>query len=484
MLDAQKQSRQAESAGDALYRQQLYGPALSFFHEAIRLRPASADTHYKVASAAWRAGELSLVEKHLLDAIQIDPRHAWAHEALGLWYLNRDRLEPALRHTAVAAELEPDNVEFVVSRAFVLAADGRAAEAWELLSPVLGHRLAGDRAAALYARIAPQIGQAHQAAAWVARILETRASERSDRRHLHFAAASLLDKMGRYDEAFEQARRAHQLSAPRRSLTPRIEEMARKIDCCTVARLRSLPHAAHGSARPVFIVGMPRSGTSLIEQVLASHPAIFGAGELEHLPRLACDLNTEGLAYPWGLDTMSSGKADRLAGEYLAAIHAINATAAYITDKQATNFMYLDLVELLFPSSHVIHCLRDPLDTCLSCFMTDMDAGDEFPFGDLAQLGILYRQYRLLMDHWKQVLSVRMLEVRYEDVVTDLEGQTRRLLEFLGLPWDRRCLEFYKNTQPVLTASREQVRRPIYASSVGRWAHYRKHLSALIKALA
>ena len=476
--------RRIESAGDQLYLQLNYEPALGLFLEALRLGPESASLHYKVASAAWKAGQLALVEQHLLAAIGIDPRHAWAHEALGLWYLNRDRLEPALRHSAAALELEPRNVHFLVSRAFVLAADQKPEEAWQLLAPVLADPLAGDRAATLYARIAPEIGQEQQAAAWAATRINNAAGDRSDRRHLHFAAANLMDEMGRYNEAFDQAALAQQMASGRRSLAVRTLEMAEKIDRCTAARLRSWPRATPASARPVFIVGMPRSGTSLIEQVLASHPDVFGAGELDYLPRLAIDLQLERAAQKGSVEPLSTTEANALARQYLNALEALNPTAKYVTDKQSTNFMYLDLVQALFPDCHVIHCLRDPLDTCLSCFMTDMDAADEFPFGDLRQLGVFHRQYRRLMDHWKQVLNVRMMEVWYEDLVTDLEGQTRRLLEFLGLPWDRQCLEFYKNARPVLTASREQVRRPIYASSVGRAAHYRTHLSALINALA
>lgn len=476
--------RRIESAGDQLYFQQNYEPALGLFLEALRLGPQSTTIHYKVASAAWKAGQPRLVELHLLEAVRIDPRHAWAHEGLGLWYLNRDRLEPALRHSAAALELEPRNVHFIVSRAFVLAADRKPEEAWQLLAPVLADPLAGDRAATLYARIAPDIGHEQQAAAWATSRINDGAGDRSDRRHLHFAAANLLDKMGRYDEAFEQAALAQQMASGRRSLDVRTVEMAAKIDRCTAARIRSWPRATHASARPVFIVGMPRSGTSLIEQVLASHPDVFGAGELDYLPRLANDLHIERPTPKESFEPLSTAEADAVAGQYLLALEALNPTAKCVTDKQSTNFMYLDLVQVLFPDSHIIHCLRDPVDTCLSCFMTDMDAGEEFPFGDLRQLGVFYRQYRWLMDHWKQVLNVRMIEVRYEELVTDLEGHTRRLLEFLGLPWDRQCLEFYKNTRPVLTASREQVRRPIYASSVGRAAHYRKHLSELINSLA
>jgi hypothetical protein len=156
--------------------------------------------------------------------------------------------------------------------------------------------------------------------------------------------------------------------------------------------------------------------------------------------------------------------------------------AAYVTDKMPHNFMYLGLVALLFPDCHVIHCTRDPLDMCLSCYTTHFAAGHEFSH-DLRHLGLFYRDYERLMAHWEMVVNFPMVEMRYEAVVADLEGQARRLLGFLDLPWDERCLGFHRTHRAVATASTAQVRRPIYASSVGRWRKYEKHLGELIEAL-
>jgi hypothetical protein len=147
-----------------------------------------------------------------------------------------------------------------------------------------------------------------------------------------------------------------------------------------------------------------------------------------------------------------------------------------------TNFLFLGLIEVLFPECHVVHCTRNPLDTCLSCFMTYFANGHEFSH-DLSHLGTYYRDYCRLMAHWRGVLGVRMTEVKYEEVVADLEGQARRLLEFLGLPWDDRCLRFHQTARAVPTASSAQVRRPLYTTSLDRWKHYEKHLGDLIDAL-
>jgi hypothetical protein len=193
-----------------------------------------------------------------------------------------------------------------------------------------------------------------------------------------------------------------------------------------------------------------------------------------------------GLAHPESLGPTSAAEADRAAVQYLSALDAAGggagAGAERVVDKQPLNFLVLELVEILFPGCRVIHCVRDPLDTCLSCYMTHFEQANEFKL-DLGHLGSYYRDYRRLMDHWKSVLTVPILDLRYEEVVGDLEGQARRLLSFLDLPWDDRCLRFYENRRVVRTASSEQVRRPIYTSSVGRWRHYEKHLGPLLDAL-
>jgi hypothetical protein len=300
--------------------------------------------------------------------------------------------------------------------------------------------------------------------------------------------------MGRFDQAFEQARtgnervrsvsRVHEPAAHAQWVTRKIAYFSRK-------RIKSLPRATLETRRPVFIVGMPRSGTTLIEQILASHPAVHGAGELQTLRLIAKGSAgsdwSEGEPYPECLDGLSLARANRLAAHYLREVESLaadanRADATYITDKQPLNFLILDLVEILFPGCHVIHCIRNPLDTCLSNFITNFEGGNEFKF-DLAHLGQYHRDYRRLMDHWKKVLNVPMLDVRYEDLVLDTEGQVRRLLEFLGLPWDERCMKYYENARQVRTASEDQVRRPIYTSAIGRWKHYERHLGELIAAL-
>ena len=182
--------------------------------------------------------------------------------------------------------------------------------------------------------------------------------------------------------------------------------------------------------------------------------------------------------YPHCLDRLTLDQIDGMAQIYLQPLRAMNPQAKRITDKLPLNFLHLGLIEILFPGARVIHCRRDAMDTCLSCYMSSFREGHEFKY-DLSNLGHFYRQYERLMAHWKANLDLPMLEVQYEELVEDSEGQSRRMIEFLDLPWDKRCLQFARTARPVATASLHQVRQPIYRSSMQRWRHYEKHLGDL-----
>jgi hypothetical protein len=338
----------------------------------------------------------------------------------------------------------------------------------------------------IFARLAPAFKREVDAIGLIDRLLQAPHVTASERVPLHFAAAGLLDRLNRFDEAFLHARLGNEGSRRDYKSSHHSAQMQHRIDYYTPAKLHDLPRASHGNRRPVFIVGMIRSGTSLIEQILASHPQVYGGGELNFLSRIANSAAraawTEGEIYPEFLDTISLRRANHLAESYLSSIAALNATAAYVTDKMPHNFLYLGLIALLFPDCHIIHCMRDARDTCLSCYTTYFAAAHDYTH-DLTDLASFWKDYRRFMAHWKTTLNFPMLEINYEDVVADLEGQTRRLLEFLDLPWDERCLNFHLNTRTVATASADQIRKRLYASSVGRWKHYESHLGPLLAAL-
>ncbi len=237
------------------------------------------------------------------------------------------------------------------------------------------------------------------------------------------------------------------------------------------------------SERPIFILGMMRSGSTLVEQILASHPKVAGGGELTAFI-LDAGRPEGALAYPDFVPGLDKPAMKTRAARYLAAVEAAAPGAERVTDKMPSNFLWAGLIHLLFPNAVILHTVRDPLDTCVSCF-TKLFLEDHPHTYDLGELGRFYRRYEKLMAHWHRVLPKgRILDVRYEDVVADLEGQARRILKHCGLRWDRRVLDFHANTRPIRTASVAQVRQPLYGSAVGRARAYDEFLGPLKEALA
>jgi hypothetical protein len=251
--------------------------------------------------------------------------------------------------------------------------------------------------------------------------------------------------------------------------------------------MRAGKRRGNPSYLPVFIVGMPRSGTSLIEQMLASHPKVFGAGELTTFHNAVCELAEPGgasLPFPELLLSLPKHRLRALGDRYLGAVKVLAPAAARITDKMPGNFRYAGLIHLVLPNARIIHSRRDPIDTCPSCFSIQFTAGGSEYSYDLGELGRCYRAYEELMAHWRKVLpSGVMIDVQYEDLVQNPEREARRMVAHCGLDWDKRCLDVQSTERPVRTASAAQVRQPLYRSSIGRWRPGQEILQSLLDGL-
>ncbi len=244
-------------------------------------------------------------------------------------------------------------------------------------------------------------------------------------------------------------------------------------------RFERPPVAVPGSDRPIFVVGVPRSGTTLVEQILASHPEITGAGELATLQAVVRSAG----AYPACVAGLGADDEAALGRAYLDAIAPLAGGDRRMVDKMPSNFLFAGLIHRMLPDAQIIHVRRDPVDTCLSCYSKLFTREQLFAY-DLTELGLFYRSYERLMDHWRAVLPAdRFIEVMYEDVVSDLETESRRLVAFCGLAWDRACLDFHRTGRIIRTASVNQARQPLHADSVGRWRRYARQLVPLIETL-
>jgi Flp pilus assembly protein TadD len=485
-----KRLRELADRGQQFLRQERFADALRCYQEVLELQPNVAGAHVGLAVAADGARRDALVEKHAAEGVRLSPENPLPHHLLARWSYRNGQVERGIGHSARAVELAPRNAEFVVQHATLLFAAGRAADAVAALKPLIAAGSADRWLASLYARLAPSVDEEAAALEFVEKALRAPGlpPDPGGAPLLHFDAAKLLDRAGRFGEAFDHARRANEILkgwAPRHDPDQHTAAISRRIDYFTADRVAALPRATHESRRPIFILGMPRSGTTLVEQILGCHPSVHAGGELQALRLLARDLSGAKWAqepYPASFEDLSVARANTLAADYLATLSGINADAPFVTDKQPLNFLILEVIELLFPRSRIIHCGRGALDTCLSCYMTNFEVPNAYKF-DLAHLGAYYRDYLRLMDHWRKVHTVPILDVRYEDLVLDTRGQVRRILEFLELPWDEACMRYYDNPRVAHTASVDQVRRPIYTASIGRWKHYEKQLAPLIKAL-
>jgi tetratricopeptide (TPR) repeat protein len=474
-------ARREALAGDVLAARGQLPAACVHYEQAIRLQPDNAQLYCQLGAFQWRLGRVE-AGASFQKAVQLSPHFAMAHAALAAWSLQQGLVESADQASRRAMELAPQDNSVMQARAAVLEALGELDNAWHLVERLVQRGFITMPLIRLYGRMARYHGQQQQALELVENQLAIASRSAQDQARLHFTAAELLDSLGRYDDAFDHARRGNQLVRP--AYNPKVHERTFDvlIDYFTRQRLGALPRGRDQSEKPVFIVGMPRSGTSLVEQMLASHPAVHGAGELDFMAHVWAGtlqmLSARPAQYPACLDRLTVDQADGMAQIYLLPLIALNPTAARITDKLPLNFLHLGLIALLLPGARIIDCRRDPRDTCLSCFMAMFEAGNNFKY-DLNHTAHFYGQYRRLMRHWQKALDLPILEVSYEALVTDAEQQTRRMLEFVGLPWDERCLRFHESKRPVTTSSMQQVRRPLYQSSIGRWRHYERHLLEL-----
>ena len=306
-------------------------------------------------------------------------------------------------------------------------------------------------------------------------------SARSD---LHFALGKIKDDCADYDHAFHHYEQANRLVAT--TLSFNREKFRRSLDLLEISFspvfFETRGHSGQRSETPVFIVGMPRSGTTLVEQILASHPAVYGAGELPFIDQLTRQIGGP-VGYPRSAIGMDGHLAFELSERYLRQVQALSESALRITDKMPTNFFHLGFIASLFPRARIIHCRREPLDTCLSLYCQQFETGHEWAY-NLSDIAYFYNGYSRLMSHWKKVLPVAFYDIQYEQLITDSENVTRQLIEFCGLPWSSTCLEFYKLERAVLTSSNWQVRQPLYTQSIGRWRFYERHLDTLRRELS
>ena len=310
-----------------------------------------------------------------------------------------------------------------------------------------------------------------------------------DKAYFHFALAQGCEVNGKYDEAFFHLERGNRIKNDQSqySIERMEKELQAQIEVCDEALFRDLGKGGHEAKDPIFILGLPRAGSTLIEQILASHSMIDGTLELPNILSIAQSLRGDDIYgklgnYPKSMESLIIEQREDLGKGYIEDTRMHRKDAPMFTDKMPNNFRHIGLIHLIMPNAKIIDARRYSLDCCFSMFKQLFAQGQEFSYG-LAEAGSYYNSYVKLMDHWDRVLPNKVLKVNNEDIIEDLEGQVRRMLEFLELPYEEECISFYETDRSVRTASSEQVRRPINKDGMERWKPYSKHLKPLLNSL-
>ena len=464
--------------------------ALEYFKRALAGKPNDPFVRCGLASALFETLDVAAAEFHLGKALKLHPNLPPALCLLAECRLAVGDYAEAMRLYEEALQLAPNEPRTLTGYADLLVTLGETERARSIYRKALEFSVSPARALAGLSSLERPQKNSPQAAE-ILRLLGTTGLRPAERCRLSYAAGAIAQSAGDYDEAFLRFRDAKKLGASTFQLDA--HRQALKTIKATFTRdfFARRSRFGHRSTRPVFVLGMPRSGTTLVEQILSRHPDVAAAGELFDIGQLAGKLGFETLGFERNdagnfarrVVKLGAAEARNLAERYLATLERTSQTAARVTDKMPHNFLHLGLIALLFPNAKIIHCRRDPLDTCVSCFTVQLKDHLHNYACDLQTLGAYYRDYASLMQHWREVLPLEILELDYERLIEEPERESRRLIDFIDLPWDSACLTPHESTRAVNTLSRTQVREPIYRTSIGRWRHYEKHLGPLKEAL-
>jgi tetratricopeptide (TPR) repeat protein len=481
--------------GIVLHKLGKQSEALTILRETVERAPSHAQAHHDLGAVLLALGRNQEACRHLHEAIRLKPDFIEAHDNLGLSLRQLDRMEEARQCFREALRHGPSYVKAHLNLGNAWEADGKFDEALAEFREACRLDPQNSIAIAALSKLAT-IGRFHFTEHEVEAIARRAAQDDiplGDRHQLHFALAAIFDQRGDYRNAFEHYHASNEIRKElerSRGIVFDPDAMDQFVDrliaVFTPAHFERVRDFGLDTELPIFVVGMMRSGTTLTEQILASHPRVHGAGELQELDRLIATLPqrlnvTE--SYPEVMRRLDTRVARDVANAYEHCLRARSNTAERVVDKLPGNFLNLGLIATLYPRARIIHCRRDPVDTCLSAYFQNF-SGNVPQARDLRHLGRYYRAYQRLMAHWTRALPVPIFELQYEELTAEQEAVSRRLVAFCGLEWDERCLRFHETERVVRTASVLQVRQPMYRSAVGRWKRYEAFLGPLLETLS
>ena len=460
--------------------------AFKEYQKALALDSRQFDAHMGIGNLYAGLGGALKAEAHYKKALETEPNSLDARLGLASIKRYRGAFDEAIDLLDEADRHAPDMPSVLAAKADLLERTSRYDEAREILDHLKKHDCMYSMAISVNAALCRQTGNCDEALRLIEEAVEAPQYNLMEKQMLRFSAGKLLDKLDRFDDAFKWYHEGNETIKVPCDLDVNDKQAAILKEFYSESAMKSLPRATTGSSRPVFILGMPRSGTTLTEHILSIHPDVHGAGELGDLKHALNAMrgppdNRSG-SYMEAMSKFSEKDMNRHAQLYLDALKAINADARFVTDKMPHNFLQIGAISLLFPDAHIIHCRRDPLDNGLSIYFQNFSWTHDYAT-KLENIGRFYAIYDSLMKHWEKVVDIPILTVHYEEMVENQEAMSKKLLDFVGLEWDKRMLEFHRSERTVATASYDQVRQPIYKSSRERWRNYEKHLGPLKESL-
>jgi tetratricopeptide (TPR) repeat protein len=453
----------------------------------LKRNPGGADAIQLLGLVAFSRNAFDEAMACYRKCIALAPNEPLYYYLLGKVHTIRGELDKAIAAFNKALSRQSNYRQAVSWKAVVLERRGDLDEARALVRPYVEAGTEDAEMAETWARLEIAAGKYAEAVAVIDRQLARTDLAPLSREVLGFVKARAYESAGQHDRAFEAYRQANDQLDSAFDPTEHVAAIDRLISFYTKGTMTSLSRGTNRSTLPVFIAGMPRSGTTLVEQIIDAAPDAHGAGEIKDFERVVASLEATaggGAPYPDCVAQLSPAAVDRLAGGYLEVLRKLDSKAAVVTNKSLENYKQLGVVAQLLPGARVIHCRRDPMDTCLSCYFSHLMPGRHGYACDLENIALVYRQYERLMRHWADVLDIPILDVSYEQLVADQPTISRQIVEFCGLRWDDRCLSFHQSGRFAMTLSYDQVRRPIYSSSIGRHRRYERQLRPLRNALA
>jgi tetratricopeptide (TPR) repeat protein len=459
--------------------------AARMLRNAVKLAPDFFGAHLDLARALLEIEELEECETVLQRVIKMRPNLPQPRSMLGGVYNKMGRFEDGVETYKLALKQQPNHAGSMAGLGHSLKTIGRQDESIDIYRDCIKNYPTFGEAYWALANLKTFRFSDDEIAVLEQHVDDDKLADET-RVNLNYSLGKAYEDRGDYDLAFERYDQGSKIRRPHESYDPVHTETVHDQIIETISAAFIEENAGNGNPddAPIFIVGLPRSGSTLVEQILASHSQVDGTHELPDLPRVIHTINQQRLqgdTYPQALRHYGESLA-KLGDQYIESTTRFRKGSPFFTDKMPNNFASIGLIALILPNAKIVNARRHPLDSCMGSYKQLFYKGQSFTY-DLVELGEYYLEYQRLMDHWHEILPGKVLDVQYENMVADQENETRRLIEHCGLPWEDGCLRFYETDRAVITASSEQVRQPIYSKSVNSWRRFEAHLGPLIEVL-